>query len=498
MQRTLRHVLFEHVSGYELFELRTLETLADESYADYQALTQSVTHISSLPFSNAAEAADAIRPGGAENAALPAELVSFLALNRVAVLYADRDLKHAVQAAGLEYHVCPAIMRGIRTHIHRFTGRALDGQQLLATAHLLSREAIRYDMEREDNLAIHVGHECEALEAEVSALSARISGLLDWRVPQFKKLIKGEGFNAQLASEIAKELARQQGGAAAEHQSIVDEAVEITRIAPHDLASLNDLNNTIIEKKRLLAELDAYLAEKLSVLAPNLRAILGDRLCFKLIHKAGGLDSLACQPASTLQLLGAEKSLFRSLKMRTRTPKYGMLYGFKGLKGGRGQMCRFIANKCSLAARIDAYDTERSDAYGKELRRLIDKKMAAVKTGGSVEQTQDLLSRVHDMLAENFANASGAGAKAAGKPAAGAEASKHKAAPDAAVQAPTKSAGSIKPHPANKNGNTQSGHAAASSNGSAGKKGKGLLDGTEASKRKAVQKPQSNKKAKKQ
>lgn len=415
MEDTPRHILFEHVSGYELFELRSLETLAAESYSEYLALTQTVSHVSSLPFTDATEAVAMINTNTADSTELPAALASFLALNRVCNLYADRSFKNAVQAAGIKYYSSPEIMRGIRANINRFTGKSLDKQQLLSAAHLLSRETIRYDMQREDNLAINVGFECEALEAEIASLSARIANLVEWRVPQFKKIIKGENFNAKLAEMIIAENERTDSAAVKETPaSLAEETTTLTSVNGSDLKSLEDLNNTIIEKKKLLAELESYLGEKLGILAPNLRAILGNKMCFKLIHKSGGLTNLAQLPASTLQLLGAEKSLFRSLKMRSRTPKYGILYNAKGLKGGdreRGRMCRFIANKCSIAARIDAFGEERDDAYGKELSKLINKKIAAGRSSIKVEQTQDLLERVHTLLEKkNQSRASNANA----------------------------------------------------------------------------------------
>lgn len=40
----------------------------------------------------------------------------------------------------------------------------------------------------------------------------------------------------------------------------------------------------------------------------------------------GSLLNLAKHPASTVQILGAEKALFRALKTKRDTPKFGLIY----------------------------------------------------------------------------------------------------------------------------------------------------------------------------
>ena len=69
-----------------------------------------------------------------------------------------------------------------------------------------------------------------------------------------------------------------------------------------------------------------YLKNRMTALAPNLTVLLGELVGARLISHAGSLVSLAKAPASTVQLLGAEKALFRSLKMKKDTPKYGLIY----------------------------------------------------------------------------------------------------------------------------------------------------------------------------
>lgn len=110
------------------------------------------------------------------------------------------------------------------------------------------------------------------------------------------------------------------------------------------------------EYRKQLAE---YLHSKMNQVAPNLQSLIGDQVGARLISKAGSLTNLAKYPASTVQILGAEKALFRALKTRSNTPKYGLLFhsSFIAKAGSKnkGRISRFLANKCSVASRIDCF-----------------------------------------------------------------------------------------------------------------------------------------------
>lgn len=79
----------------------------------------------------------------------------------------------------------------------------------------------------------------------------------------------------------------------------------------------------------------------------------------RLISHAGSLTNLAKFPASTVQILGAEKALFRALKTRGNTPKYGLIYHSsfigKAKSKDKGRVSRYLANKCSIATRLDCF-----------------------------------------------------------------------------------------------------------------------------------------------
>ena len=123
--------------------------------------------------------------------------------------------------------------------------------------------------------------------------------------------------------------------------------------------------------------LDKYLQQTVSEVAPNLYALIGYKITAKLISKAGGLSKLAALPASTIQLLGAEKALFRSLRKGTKPPKHGYIFQHPYInqspRGIRGKIARTMASKIAIAARADAFGGEFiGDKLAEELRKKVE------------------------------------------------------------------------------------------------------------------------------
>lgn len=110
----------------------------------------------------------------------------------------------------------------------------------------------------------------------------------------------------------------------------------------------------------------------MNAVAPNLTALIGEMVGSKLISHSGSLINLAKYPASTIQILGAEKALFRALKTRGKTPKYGLIFNstFIGRAGqkNKGRISRYLANKCAIAARIDSFSVLPNSKIGESLK----------------------------------------------------------------------------------------------------------------------------------
>jgi nucleolar protein 56 len=124
--------------------------------------------------------------------------------------------------------------------------------------------------------------------------------------------------------------------------------------------------------------MEKYLENLLKEFAPNFSAVAGPLLAARLINLAGGFDKLAKKPSSTIQLLGAEKALFRYLHGHGKSPKHGVLFTHNLIQQApakkRGKIARVIASKLSIAIKMDYYGKEdKSEELKKDLKQRIDK-----------------------------------------------------------------------------------------------------------------------------
>ena len=147
-----------------------------------------------------------------------------------------------------------------------------------------------------------------------------------------------------------------------------------------DLAVLQSFCALMLELYKFREKTEGYVDECLKQVAPNMTAIIGASLSARLMSIAGSLDNLAKMPASTLQVLGAEKALFRSLKTGARPPKHGVIFQHTAIhqspRWQRGKIARALAGKLSIAARVDAFG---GDFVGDKLRKNVDQKIEEIK-----------------------------------------------------------------------------------------------------------------------
>lgn len=152
--------------------------------------------------------------------------------------------------------------------------------------------------------------------------------------------------------------------------SITDEDI---RMIQHVAKRTLDLYE---DKEKILNYLDELMQEA----APNIRALIGPVIGAKLIRKAGGISELAKMPASTIQILGAEKALFRALHGKGTPPKHGIIFQdpriFKAPWWQRGKIARALAGKLSIAARVDYFTGE---YIGDELLRDLERRIEEIK-----------------------------------------------------------------------------------------------------------------------
>ena len=123
-------------------------------------------------------------------------------------------------------------------------------------------------------------------------------------------------------------------------------------------------------------KLATHVERTMRQVAPNVSDIAGASIGARLIARAGGLEKLAMMPASTIQILGAEKALYRALKSGSRPPKHGILFQHAAVhsapKWQRGKIARSIAGKIAIAARVDAYRGTRDESVSRSLQERLD------------------------------------------------------------------------------------------------------------------------------
>ena len=158
----------------------------------------------------------------------------------------------------------------------------------------------------------------------------------------------------------------------------------------------------VVELSKYREDLYDYLQARMHSVAPNLSALIGEIVGARLISHSGSLVNLAKCPASTIQILGAEKALFRALKTRSNTPKYGIILhssfvGRAGLKN-KGRISRYLANKCSIASRLDSFSEEPTDLYGLKMKEQVEQRLNFYETGVPPQKNIEAMHEVAEEL----------------------------------------------------------------------------------------------------
>ena len=183
-----------------------------------------------------------------------------------------------------------------------------------------------------------------------------------------------------------------------------------------DLLNVHTFAERIIKLAAYRLALQEYLRTKMELVAPNLQSLIGDQVAARLISHAGSLTSLAKYPASTVQILGAEKALFRALKTRGNTPKYGLIFHStfisRAAAKNKGRISRYLANKCSIAARIDSFSELPTSKYGDKLREQVEERLRFYDSGEAPRKNVDVMQ---EAMAEVRAELEASGHGAAGE-----------------------------------------------------------------------------------
>lgn len=342
--------------------------------------------------------------------------------NKITLGVADKNLAGSIKAAfaGVECEtgdtseIVQDMLRGIRQHAPKLLKQLQDGdveRAQLGLGHAYSRARVKFSVQKNDNHIIQAIATLDHLDKAINMFSMRVREWYSWHFPelirivsenhQYAKLALFIGDKKRLSDKDLHDLAAQLNDDAEIAQSIIDAArVSMGQdISETDMENVTTFASRVVSLANYRRTLYGYLVSKMGIVAPNLAALIGEIVGARLISHAGSLTSLAKYPASTVQILGAEKALFRALKTKGNTPKYGLIYhsSFIGRAGqkNKGRISRFLANKCSIASRIDNFSEAPTTKFGDALKKQVEERLEFYASGAPPTKNELAMVRSH-------------------------------------------------------------------------------------------------------
>merc|ERR1711963_331380 len=289
------------------------------------------------------------------------------------------------------------LMRCIRSQISGLISGLPDKEMAameLGLAHSLSRYKLKFSPDKIDTMIVQAVSLLDDLDKELNNYIMRCREWYGWHFPEMGKVVTDNlayvrtvqkmGMRVNAASTDLSEILPE------EVEVAVKEAAEIsmgTEISEVDLLNIKHLCEQVVEIQEYRDQLYTYLKNRMVAIAPNLTVLVRELVGARLISHAGSLMNLAKHPASTVQILGAEKALFKALKTKHDTPKYGLIYHAQivgqSATALKGKVSRMLAAKASLACRVDALgeDAETSAELGMEQRMKIESRIRQLEGG---------------------------------------------------------------------------------------------------------------------
>ncbi|KAI9756011.1 MAG: ribose-phosphate pyrophosphokinase [Chaenotheca gracillima] len=299
------------------------------------------------------------------------------------------------------------LFRAIRNHLPSLIPGLMPqdiSTMSLGLSHSLSRHKLKFSPDKVDTMIVHAIALLDDLDKELNTYAMRVKEWYGWHFPEMGRIVNDNLAYARViltmglrsnasTSDLAEVLPE-------EIETAVKAAAEVsmgTEITPEDLENIQALAEQVVGFTEYRQQLSGYLSARMNAIAPNLTTLVGELVGARLIAHAGSLMNLAKSPASTIQILGAEKALFRALKTKHDTPKYGLIYhaSLIGQATGRnkGKIARMLATKSAIGLRVDALADwgtnsegngddvaeEEKSALGRESRLKIERRLRSLE-----------------------------------------------------------------------------------------------------------------------
>jgi nucleolar protein 56 len=230
----------------------------------------------------------------------------------------------------------------------------------------LSSSKVTKVSESPDLHIIQAINSLDEIDKIANALSSRLREWYGLHFPELENVIDSINGYAQIVlagkrESLTKKVFEDAGfpDSKVEMLSLVASKSRGGDISEMNLKIVQSMAQQMLELHELRKNLEDHVNSEMNVVAPNLSAILGTAVGARILGRAGSLTRLASMPASTIQVIGAEKALFRSLKTGAQPPKHGLLFQHALVHAAprwqRGKIARAIAAKAVIAARVDVY-----------------------------------------------------------------------------------------------------------------------------------------------
>lgn len=301
------------------------------------------------------------------------------------------------------------LLRGIRMHFEKFItglnpGDAIKAQ--LGLAHSYSRSKVKFNVHKSDNMIIQSIALLDQLDKDINTFAMRVREWYSWHFPELIRIVTDNIQYARVVRVVKNKSTISEDTLPALNEVLLDEQKSTdvldaarssmgTDVSDVDLINIELFASRVVQLAEYRSNLHSYLISKMNAVAPNLAALIGEQVGARLISHAGSLTSLAKYPASTVQILGAEKALFRALKTKGKTPKYGLLYHStfigKAKTKNKGRISRYLANKCSIASRMDCFSDIATDIFGQKLREQVEERLKFYESGTAPRKNLDVM-----------------------------------------------------------------------------------------------------------
>ncbi|EME39854.1 hypothetical protein DOTSEDRAFT_74675 [Dothistroma septosporum NZE10] len=430
------YLLHESSVGYAIFKVklqsdevgaRTKEV--QEAQTDLAKFGKMIDLVSFAPFQGASQAlenANDVSEGIMSDylkTVLEANLPKAGKKNKITLAVGDKNLAGSIKAGftGLECEtpdtseLAADLLRGLRLHAEKLLKQLQTGdisRAQLGLGHAYSRAKVKFSVQKNDNHIIQAIATIDHLDKAVNTFSMRVREWYGWHFPELVRIVSENHKYAKCAlfigdkKTLSEDSLHDLAAIVDDDESVARAIIEAARVSMGQDISETDMENVMLFAKRT-ADLTAYrkslgnyLVAKMGVVAPNLAALIGETVGARLISHAGSLTNLAKYPASTVQILGAEKALFRALKTKGNTPKYGLIYhssfiGRAGMKN-KGRISRFLANKTSIASRIDNFSMQPTRKFGEALKGQVEERLRFYAEGINPTKNADAMKAAMD------------------------------------------------------------------------------------------------------